>query len=59
MPVMGGFVTFRTDRAGDLYSALHERNVITDFRRDRLRFGFGIYQDAVDVDRLVEVVSTL
>ena len=55
----GNFLTFRTDRAGDLYSALHERNVITDYRRDGLRFGFGVYQDAGDVDRLVEVVSAL
>lgn len=55
----GNFLTFRTDEAGDLYNALHARNVITDYRRDRLRIGFGIYQDAEDVDRLVAVVGEI
>jgi selenocysteine lyase/cysteine desulfurase len=31
--------------------------VITDYRGDRLRIGFGIYQDASDVDRLAEVLA--
>jgi selenocysteine lyase/cysteine desulfurase len=49
----GNFLTFRTERAGDLYRALHERDVITDHRADRLRIGFGIYHDEEDVDRLL------
>lgn len=53
----GNFLTFQTDRAADLYASLHERKVITDYRGDRLRFGFGVYQDADDVDRLIEIVG--
>lgn len=48
----GNFLTFRTPRAADLYQALHRRGVITDYRGDRLRIGFGIYQDETDVDSL-------
>ena len=55
----GNFLTFRSDRAGDIYEQLHERGVITDFRADRLRIGFGVYQDEEDVDRLLDVLATL
>lgn len=55
----GNFLTFRSEGAGDIYRALHERGVITDFRGDRLRIGFGIYHDEGDVDRLAEVLSGL
>ncbi|MCG8597764.1 MAG: aminotransferase class V-fold PLP-dependent enzyme [Kiloniellales bacterium] len=50
----GNFLTFRTPQAGGLYEALLARNVITDHRGDRLRFGFGIYQDHKDVAALAE-----
>jgi selenocysteine lyase/cysteine desulfurase len=50
----GNFLTFRTEDAGDIYHALHDLGVVTDHRGDRLRIGFGIYQDEDDVDRLVE-----
>lgn len=53
----GNFLTFRTEHAGAVYQRLHERGVITDYRRDRLRFGFGVYQDESDVDRLLNVVA--
>jgi selenocysteine lyase/cysteine desulfurase len=33
--------------------------VITDYRRDRLRIGFGIYQEPEDVDRLAEILSDI
>ena len=49
----GNFLTFRTDSAGDLYKRLHEADVITDYRGDRLRIGFGVYQDQDDVDELI------
>ncbi|MEX1126357.1 MAG: aminotransferase class V-fold PLP-dependent enzyme [Acidimicrobiia bacterium] len=55
----GNFLTFKSETAGDTYRALHERGVITDYRGDRLRFGFGIYQDEADVDRLVGVLAGL
>ena len=53
----GNFLTFRTPRAEEIYTALHERRVITDRRGDRLRIGFGIYHDNDDVDRLVGVLK--
>ena len=46
---IGHFLTFRTPRAGDLHRALLERQVITDYRDDRLRIGFGLYHDPEDV----------
>lgn len=55
----GSFLTFQTEEAADLYRGLHERGVTTDYRRDRLRIGFGVYHDEDDVDRLVDVVRAL
>jgi selenocysteine lyase/cysteine desulfurase len=50
----GNFLTFRSDDAEGLYHRLHERGVVTDYRKDRLRIGFGIYHDESDVDRLLQ-----
>ena len=33
--------------------------MITDFRADRLRIGFGVYQDEEDVDRLLDALASL
>ncbi len=55
----GNFLTYQSDRAADVYSALHARNVITDYRDDRLRIGFGIYQDEADVERLVAILDEI
>jgi selenocysteine lyase/cysteine desulfurase len=55
----GNFLTFRTDRAADIYRSLHDQGVITDYRRDRLRIGFGVYHDERDVDRLLDVIATV
>ena len=55
----GNFLTFRTERAGELYDALHAKAVITDYRGDRLRLGFGIYHDQEDVDRLIDIFDTI
>jgi selenocysteine lyase/cysteine desulfurase len=38
---------------------VHAEKVITDYRGDRLRIGFGIYHDQQDVQRLVEVVDSV
>nr|MBA3983595.1 hypothetical protein [Acidimicrobiia bacterium] len=46
-----------TPRAGDVFAALADRNVVVDYRRDRLRIGFGIYHDEADVDRLADIVT--
>lgn len=55
----GNFLTFRTGSAEKLYVSLHDRGVITDYRGDRLRFGFGVYQDSDDVKRLVEIIHDI
>lgn len=49
----GQFLTFRTGDAKALSAELKARNVITDARDDRLRFGFGPYQDEADVEQLL------
>ncbi len=56
-PNRGNFLTFRTEAAGEIYQKLLARNVITDHRGDRLRFGFGLYQDQDDVARLLRVLG--
>lgn len=55
----GNFLTFRMDRAADLYGQLHSRGVITDYRGDRLRVGFGIYHDEEDVARLTAILADI
>lgn len=55
----GNFLTFQTDDAAAWYETLHHRKVITDYRRDRLRIGFGIYQATEDVIGLVEVLDSI
>ena len=53
----GSFLTFETPQAADIYRRLHTAKVITDYRRNRLRIGFGIYHDSNDVERLVDVLG--
>ena len=48
----GQFLTFRTADANVLSATLKLHRVITDARDDRLRFGFGPYQDEADVTEL-------
>jgi kynureninase len=55
----GNFLTFESADASGSYRKLHERGVITDYRGNRLRIGFGVYQDYDDVDRLVAIVREL
>ncbi len=55
----GNFLTFRTPAAGEIYGKLLARNVITDYRADTLRFGFGLYHDDDDVERLCKVLGAI
>lgn len=55
----GHFLTFRRPDAGDLHHRLRDRDVLTDYRGDRLRFGFGLYLQEADVDALVEHLAGL
>lgn len=56
-PDRGHFLTFRTPDAEKIKKNLNEQNVITDNRGDRLRFGFGIYHDRQDVERLLGILG--
>ncbi len=47
----GQFLTFETQAAADIHRRLLDVDVVTDVRGDRLRFGFGIYHDEVDIGR--------
>lgn len=49
----GNFLCFRHARAAEAYTRLQARDVMVDYREDRLRVGFGIYHDASDIDELV------
>ncbi len=53
----GNFLAFRLTAAGKLGHRLREAKVEVDWRNDRLRVGFGIYQDEADVDALLERLS--
>ena len=52
----GNFLTCALPRATEIEAALGERHVRVDRRRDRLRFGFGVYHDENFVDELVDRV---
>lgn len=52
------FLALQGADAPALYAALEEKNVITDLRGDVLRIGFGLYQDAVDVDALLARIAS-
>lgn len=49
------FLAFRHDKAADWRARLLEAGVFTDVRDDVIRFGFGLYQDAADARRLIEI----
>lgn len=53
------FLAYKGPEAPGLHAALEARQVITDVRGDVLRIGFGLYQDAGDVDRLVAILRNL
>jgi selenocysteine lyase/cysteine desulfurase len=57
----GHFLTFRL-ASQEVVKSVHEKlklhGVLTDYRGDRLRFGFGLYQDSEDVENLLEIIST-
>ena len=53
------FLTYVNPRASDISQELMDRDVITDYRGDRLRIGFSIYHDEEDIERLVCALSTV
>ena len=55
----GHFLTFRREDAQTKQKLLAKHRIITDARGDRLRFGFGLYHTAQDVDQLAERLAAL
>lgn len=55
----GRFLTFQTEDAERLDRELAANDIVVDHRGNRLRIGFGVYQDASDVDRLLKVLRAI
>lgn len=55
----GNFLVFRHARAREWQRRLQDAGVLTDCRDDRLRIGFGIFQDRADVEDLAARLSAL
>jgi len=55
----GNFLTFRTVEAGALHRRLLDAGIVTDYRGDRLRIGFGLYHDPADIERLCQRLRDL
>jgi selenocysteine lyase/cysteine desulfurase len=53
----GHFLPFETAAAGRLHDRLLARNIITDVRGDRLRFGFGCYHTEAAIDRAAAAIA--
>ncbi len=63
-PVVGNahrarFMALKHPDAQGWRARLLEANVVTDVRDDTIRFGFGLYQDPEDVERLISVCDRL
>jgi selenocysteine lyase/cysteine desulfurase len=55
----GNFLAYELPRAAQVHARLAEQEILTDFRGNRLRFGFGLYHDVADVDRLCVALRKL
>ncbi|MBI1212780.1 MAG: aminotransferase class V-fold PLP-dependent enzyme [Alphaproteobacteria bacterium] len=55
----GRFLTFETEQAARIDGELAQNDIIVDHRGNRLRIGFGVYQDMSDVERLVRVLKAV
>ena len=53
----GNFLAFDVDDAEDRHRRIASQGITIDRRERRLRFGFGIYHDESQVDRLLEALS--
>ena len=63
-PVIGDapharFLALKHPDAQTWRATLLEANVVTDVRDDTIRFGFGLYQDADDGERLIAACKRL
>ncbi len=53
----GNFLAFDVDGAEDLHRRLAAQHILIDRRDRRLRFGFGVYHDEPEVQRLLDAVA--
>src|SRR5258706_16138023 len=53
----GNFLVFDVDDAEGRHRRITDAGVAIDRRDRRLRFGFGVYHDDAQVDRLLDAVS--
>jgi len=58
-PARGNFLTFRHADAPAWHDKLAQAGIVTDLRGDRLRLGFGLYQNAADAQLLLERLARL
>ncbi|MFJ6025213.1 class V aminotransferase [Brevundimonas sp. NPDC092305] len=56
-PARARFLAFRHPDAADWKARLMKADIVTDVRDDVVRFGFGLYQDADDVERLIKACA--
>ena len=56
---IGNFITYKLDNASQLCTRLKELGISVDSRSDRLRFGFGLYQDQEYVEKLIGILKTI
>lgn len=59
---VGHFLTLKMESesaARDLYQKLKEQHILTDFRGNKLRFGFGLYHDQADIHVLNKKLAIL
>ena len=55
----GNFLAFEVGDAAELHERIAAADIIVDRRERRLRFGFGIYHDELQVDELVRRLASL
>ncbi len=55
----GHFLTFERQGAGALHDRLAAAGIMTDVRGDRIRFGFGCYHTAADIDEAAARMKAL
>jgi selenocysteine lyase/cysteine desulfurase len=53
------FLALRHPQAADWRARLLDAGVVSDVRDDVIRFGFGLYQDHGDLDRLIQAARAL
>ena len=53
LPTRARFLAIRHSEAQAWRARLLEADIVTDVRDDIIRFGFGLYQDEDDVERLI------